>query len=183
MQVNRVTIICTWLHVGSILKLTNLIFVQTFNQFNVRGYGLSHPLENCKVHVKNFPGARVECMQDYVKLSLRENPHHLIILLGTNDISTNKQLEQIVESIAELALSGKSNSCGHQRKVVETNLLLKEFCKENNIFLIQHDKTITIRHLDGSKLHLTVIKEVPKYQKCLLNLFLILFVDNQFYIV
>ena len=29
---------------------------------HVRGYNLSHSLENCKVHVKNFPGARVKCM-------------------------------------------------------------------------------------------------------------------------
>ena len=42
----------------------------------------------------------------------------------------------------------------HQRKGVETNRHLKELCKKNNIFLIQHDKTITARHLNGSKLHL-----------------------------
>ena len=50
-------------------------------------------------------------MQDYVKTFLRENPHHLIIHGGTNDILTNKQLEQIAKSIVELALSVKSNSC------------------------------------------------------------------------
>ena len=105
-------------------------------------------------------------MQDYVKPSFRGNPHHLIIHVDTNDISTNKQPEQIVKSIVELALSVKSNSCdvtlsnitvrndGHQRKVVETSRHLKEICKENNICLIQHDKTIISRHLNGSKPHL-----------------------------
>ena len=63
------------------------------------------------MHVKNFPFARVKCMQDYLKTSLREDPHHLIIHGGTNDILTNKQLEQIAKSIVELALSVKSNSC------------------------------------------------------------------------
>ena len=122
-------------------------------------------------------------MQDYVKPPLRENPHHLIIYVGTNDISTNKQPEQIAKLITELTLSVKSNSYdvmllnitvrndGHQQKVVETNRLLKELCNENNICLIQKDKTITTRHLNESKY----------YQIHLLNLFLILFTVNPFY--
>ena len=69
------------------------------------GHDLSHLLENCKVHVNNFTGVRVKYVQDYVK-PLRENPHHLIIH-GTNDISTNKQPEQIVKSITKLVLSVK----------------------------------------------------------------------------
>ena len=40
---------------------------------------------------------------------------------------------------------------GHQQKAVKTNLHLKELWKENNICLIQHDKTITTRHLNGLK--------------------------------
>ena len=34
----------------------------------VRGYNLSHSLQNCKVQVKNFPNAWVKCMQMYVLL-------------------------------------------------------------------------------------------------------------------
>ena len=34
----------------------------------VRGYDLSHSLQNCKVQVKNFPNAWVKCMQMYVLL-------------------------------------------------------------------------------------------------------------------
>ena len=94
-------------------------------------------------------------MQNYVKPSLRENPHHLINHVGTNDISTNQRQEQIAKLIVELALSVKSNSCDvtlpditvknddHQRKAGETKPHLKELYKENNTFLIQHDKTVT----------------------------------------
>ena len=60
------------------------------------------------MHVKNFPSASVKCMQDNVKPSLRENPHHLIIHVGTNGISTNKRPEQIAKSIVELALPLKA---------------------------------------------------------------------------
>ena len=38
----------------------------------VLGDNLSHSLENCKVHVKNFSGKGVKYMQDNVKLSLRK---------------------------------------------------------------------------------------------------------------
>ena len=44
----------------------------------------------------------------------------------------------------------------------------KELCKKSNIFLIQHGKTITTRHLNGSKVHLN--KTGTKYnQTPLLN--------------
>ena len=38
---------------------------------HVKGYELTQSLENCKVHVKDFPGSRVRCMQDYVQPTLR----------------------------------------------------------------------------------------------------------------
>ena len=98
----------------------------------------------------------------------RLRPHHLIIHVGTNkevtnNISTSKQEEEIDKSIFELVLC---NSCdmtlsdikvrndGHLQKVTEANQHLKELCNENNIFLIQHDKTTTTKYLNGSKLHL-----------------------------
>ena len=78
--------------------------------------------------VKNFSSARVTCMQDYVKSSLSENPHHPIIHVGTNDISTNDP-SKFVKSISELALSVKSSkkqSETMEQKVVETTRHLKE---------------------------------------------------------
>ena len=54
------------------------------------------------MHGKNFPGARFKCMQDYVKLSLRKKPHHLIIHIGSKDISINKQQVRIAKAIVEL---------------------------------------------------------------------------------
>ena len=78
--------------------------------------------------VKNFSSARVTCMQDYVKSSLSETPHHLVIHVGTNDISTSDS-KKFAKSIAELALSVKSSkkqSETMEQKVVETNRHLKE---------------------------------------------------------
>ena len=57
---------------------TKKVIIVDDSIFNhVRGYYLSHPLENCQVHLKNLPSARVKCMQDYVKPSFRKHPHHL----------------------------------------------------------------------------------------------------------
>ena len=42
----------------------------------------------------------------------------------------------------------------HRNKVAEVNIVLKKLCKEKNLCCINHDKKITVKHLNGSKLHL-----------------------------
>ena len=103
-------------------------------------------------------------MQDYVKPTLRENPDQIIVHVGTNDLASNKRPEQIAESIIGVATSLKSDTCDvlvssitvrndqHRKKVAEVNIVLKELCKEKNLYNIKHDKKITIKHLNGSKL-------------------------------
>ena len=60
----------------------------------------------------------------------------------------------------ELAFSIKSNYCDMTLSDITVkndgrqHRHLKELCKEKNISLIQNDKTITARHLHGSRLHL-----------------------------
>ena len=38
--------------------------------------------------------------------------------------------------------------------MAEVNIVLKKLCKEKNLYYIKHDKKITVKHLNGSKLHL-----------------------------
>ena len=133
---------------------------------HVKGHTISSSLDNCKVYVKDFPEARVRCMQDYVRPTLRENPAHIIIHIGTDDLASNTPSEKVAESIIDLASPLKSDSCSvaitsitvrndkHQNKVVQVNQSLKSLCQENNFELINHENTITERHLNGSKLHL-----------------------------
>ena len=130
---------------------------------------MSKSLDNCKVNVKDFPGARVRCMQDYVRPTIRENPDHIILHVGTNDLTTNIPPEKVVESIIDLASSLKSNSSSvaisnitvrndrYRKKVVQVNRHLKTLCIERNFELITHDNIINIiteKHLNGSSLHL-----------------------------
>ena len=130
----------------------------------MQGYEISKSLGNCKTYVKSFSGAKIRDMQDYVKPTLRDNPDQIIVHVGTNDLASNKRPEQIAESIIGLATSLKSDTCDvlvssitvrndqHRKKVAEVNIVLKELCKEKNLYNIKHDKKITIKHLNGSKL-------------------------------
>ena len=133
---------------------------------HVQGYEISKSLENCKTYVKSFSGAKIRDMQDYVKPTLRENPDQIIVHVGTNDLASNKRPEQIAESIIGVTTSLKSDICDvlvssitvrneeHLKKVAEVNIVLKELYKEKNLYYINHDKKITVKHLNGSKLHM-----------------------------
>ena len=133
---------------------------------HVKSYSLSKSVDNCKVYVKVFPGARVRCMQVYVRPTIRENPDHIILHVGTNDPATNIPPEKVAGSIIDLAFSLKSNSCSvaisnitvrndrYRKKVVQVNRHLKTLCIERNFELISNENIITEKHLNASKLHL-----------------------------
>ena len=132
---------------------------------HVRGYELSRKVENCKVYVKSFSGAKVMCMEDYVKPTLREMPTHIILHVGTNDAPTKKAPEQIAENIVNLAIKLKrkcdvsissitARNDQYQRKAADVNRVLKEKCREKKLQFLDHGNTITVRHLNASKLHL-----------------------------
>ena len=132
---------------------------------HVKSYSLSESPDNCKICVKDFPGVRVRCMQDCLRPTIRENPNHIILHIGTNDLTTNIPPEKVAESIINLASPLKSNSCSeaisnitvrndrYRKKVVQVNRHLKTLCIERNFELITQN-IITEKHLNGSKLHL-----------------------------
>ena len=54
---------------------------------HINGWDLSKKLNpKCKVMVRSFPGATTQCMNDYVKPSIRAQPDHFILHVGTNDL-------------------------------------------------------------------------------------------------
>ena len=65
-----------------------------------------------------------------------------------------------------MATSLKSDTCDvlvssitvrndqHRKKVAQVNIVLKELYKEKNLYYINHEKRITVKLLNGSKLHL-----------------------------
>ena len=64
---------------------------------------------NCKVFIKNFSGAKVRCMEGYIQPTLRETPSHIILHVGTNDVTTKQNPQQSAKSIIDLAVKIKRN--------------------------------------------------------------------------
>lgn len=93
-------------------------------------------------------------MGNYAKPTLRINPSQIILHIGTNDLPIKKKSDEITKEIMELATSVKNHACEvsisnltarndhHRRKAIAVNNELKELCKEENINLIDHGKTI-----------------------------------------
>ena len=103
-----------------------------------------------------------------MKPSLRENPNHFILRVGTNNLNTRRSPELIAISIVDLARTLKGNSrdvivsniivrtdnSNLNKKGCEVNAHLTEMCKERKLNLINYSKKIKSNHLNRDKLHL-----------------------------
>ena len=135
---------------------------------HVNGYEITKKLDNCKVYVKRFSGAKIKCLEDYARPTIRTNPDQIVIYDGTSDLSSKKESAEISSAIVDLALNLKSDACQvsvsnlttrndqYRKKELEVNQHLNVLCREKNINIIDHGNTITIRHLNGSRLHLNL---------------------------
>ena len=114
---------------------------------------------------KSFSGAKVRCMEDYIQPTLRETPGNIILHVGTNDVTTKQDLQQIAESIINLAVKIKKNcdvsissitarNNKYLRKAADVKRYLKDMCRKKNLDFINHGNAITVRYLNASKLHL-----------------------------
>ena len=112
-------------------------------------------------------------MADYAQPAIRTNPDHIVIHVGTNDLSSEEEPPEIPSAIVETeisfpALKLKSDTCQvsvsnlttrndqYRKKALEVNQHLKVLCHKENIN-IDHGNTITVRHLNGPKLLLNLI--------------------------
>ena len=70
----------------------------------------------------------------------------------------------------------------YRKKALEVNQHLKGLCHEKNISIIDHGNTITIRHLNGSRLHLN-LKGNKIFNESLQKQYQIFYIDSLYYIV
>ena len=82
---------------------------------------MSKKMKNCKVYVRRFPGAKVQCMDDYKKPSIRDKPDHFVIHVETNDLNSEVSPKSIAESIVDLAMPLKTES----NDVSVSNIILR----------------------------------------------------------
>ena len=118
------------------------------------------------VVVKHFSGAKIKDIKHYVKPTQEEQPAQIIIHVGTNYLSGNKNSDEIGNKIVEFANSIKtiennvvvsSIASGKDRfnnKAKEINENLKDKCEEHNLQLIQHHNINPFRHTNAKVLHL-----------------------------
>ena len=114
-------------------------------------------------------------MKDYMKPSLRQNPDHFTLHVGTNDLNTEKSPEFVAKSIVDQAITLKGNS----RDVSVSNIIVRidnsnlnekrcevnaEMCKG----LVTHNDILKIYRIiqyPRNILKCNVIKHVLKYMK------------------
>ena len=136
---------------------------------NVNGFFLTKNIKHrFLVKVRSFSSAKVSCMNDHAKPTMRDfDPEHIILHVGTNDLNSERTASQIANSVITLATTLKNdNNKIHislivprfdnlNNKVNEVNNRLINMCQERNINFINHTNTIDPkRHLNESHLHL-----------------------------
>ena len=110
----------------------------------LNGFLLTRKLKHkCLVKVRPFSSAKVRCMHDHVKPTVRDfNSDHIILHCGTNDLNSEQTATQIAGSITEhvLSLKSKDNKISISltvsrnddlnSKVSEVNCRLVHMCAE-----------------------------------------------------
>ena len=77
----------------------------------VFGDKLSRQL-NYKHHVvvRSFGGAKTQCMEDYIKPTVKLSPNQIILHCGTNNLPSSEDPETITRSIINIAKNIKANN-------------------------------------------------------------------------
>ena len=113
------------------------------------------------VKVRPFSSAKVRCMHNHVKPTIRDvNPDHIILHCGTNHLNPERTASKIARSIIELAHSLKSKdnkksvslivpkNDNLSNKTSEVNCGLVHMCAERNFpistILIRFSQKITL---------------------------------------
>ena len=95
-------------------------------------------------------------------------PNHFILHVGTNNLSSNRPLDEIAKAIIDLASELKSEKSGVSvssiimradkpelnKKGSEVNHHLKEMCNRKNFYFIDYSKKIKASYLNSGRLYL-----------------------------
>ena len=116
----------------------------------------------CKICIKHFSGTIANFMEVYKKPSLRNDPNHIILHVGTHDSILDRTSETIATSIVDLVRSIKGENCDASisniilrtdnkklsQKGHEVSTHLKELCKGKNIYLIHNTNSTKAQHVN-----------------------------------
>ena len=90
---------------------TNVYILDVIIVKNLNGYLLTWKIKHKHlVKVSSFSEAKISCMTDHVKPTLRDiNPDHIILHAGTNDLRSENKDSQISKATTDLAASLKND--------------------------------------------------------------------------
>ena len=77
---------------------------------HLKDYEMSKKVGKCTVFMKSLGGAKVRCMKDHMKPTIRKKPDHFILHIGTNNLNSEREPELTSKSIVDLACRMKCNS-------------------------------------------------------------------------
>ena len=134
----------------------------------LNGFLLTRKLNHkCLVKIRPFNSAKVRCIHDHAKPTVRDfDPDRIILHCGTNDLNSDRTYSQIAKEIIDLALSLKSEknrisvslltprSDKLNNKANEVNNRLINISSHRNIAYIDHSSSIQQNHMNESKVHL-----------------------------
>ena len=134
---------------------------------NVFGDKLSRQL-NYKHHVvvRSFGGAKTQCMEHYIKPTVKLSPKQIILHCRTSNLPSSEDPETIAKSIINIAKNIKADTVKvaisgiilrrdtFNLKAKQVNETLKNICEEEKIPFILHHGINTRFHLNSRGLHL-----------------------------
>ena len=119
------------------------------------------------VYVRIYLGAKLKCMKDYVKPSIREkNPDYIILHVRTNELNSDLPSEGIARLIIDVAESTPLDNRivsisdiaprndNFNIKAIKVNKELLKMCDKEKLLFLSHSNINQKTHLDKSKLHL-----------------------------
>ena len=71
---------------------------------------MSKKLKNASAYVRHFAGAKVMCMKDHIKPTLREKTDDIVLHGGTNYLVSDRPPDLITKSIVNVASSMKDEN-------------------------------------------------------------------------
>ena len=111
--------------------------------------------------VRSFPGAKVRCLDDYAKPTMRDfNPNRIILHVGINDLNSEKTSSQTANSIIDLRNSLKTDNYDITLSLIapratEVNKRLVNMCNQRQNKFINHSDDIQPeRHVNDNKIRL-----------------------------
>ena len=132
---------------------------------NVNAFKLAGMFDHRRIVKKrDFSSAKISCMKDYIKSTLRQlDPEHVILHVCTNNLILPLPPKEIADGIIDLAKSMKTDnrnitistiiSRGDKlnNKANEVNNFLIQLCRDCNIPFIDHSKNINPhKHLNST---------------------------------